>query len=84
LGLFQSDRWQFKPLAGTIDVSTSIKGQLDVQTVLADSEIEKKISERNEARRAKDFKKSDAIRKELEALGIVIEDKPDGTSRWKR
>jgi cysteinyl-tRNA synthetase len=47
-------------------------------------EIEHLIAERLEARRKKEFAKADEIRKSLEAHGIIIEDKPDGTSRWKR
>jgi cysteinyl-tRNA synthetase len=43
-----------------------------------------KVAERNEARRQKNFKKADEIRQLLAADGIIIEDKPDGTSRWKR
>ncbi len=46
-------------------------------------EIETLISERKAARAAKDFKRSDAIRDELIARGIVLEDTPDGT-KWKR
>jgi len=55
-----------------------------VKTTLTDDEIEMKLTERNEARRNKDFKKADEIRKSLASQGIIIEDKPDGTSRWKR
>jgi cysteinyl-tRNA synthetase len=51
---------------------------------MADVEIEKSLQERNEARKQKDFKKADQIRQFLASHGIVIEDKPDGTSRWKR
>ncbi len=51
---------------------------------LTDNEIEDLLRERNEARRGKDFKRADEIRKSLAAHGIIIEDKPDGTSRWKR
>ena len=51
---------------------------------LNDEEIERKLVERNEARKQKDFKKADEIRQFLASRGIVIEDKPDGTSRWKR
>jgi cysteinyl-tRNA synthetase len=51
---------------------------------LTNEEIEGKRFERDEARKQKDFKKADEIRQFLEAHGIVIEDKPDGTSRWKR
>ncbi|MEE9172134.1 MAG: cysteine--tRNA ligase [candidate division NC10 bacterium] len=51
---------------------------------LADVEIEQKLAKRNEARRRKDFEAADKIRAELASLGITIEDRPDGTSRWKR
>jgi cysteinyl-tRNA synthetase len=51
---------------------------------MTDAEIDAKLVERNEARKQKDFKKADEIRQFLASHGIVIEDKPDGTSRWKR
>jgi cysteinyl-tRNA synthetase len=49
-----------------------------------DERIQRLVDERNEARKQKDFKKADEIRQSLASRGIVIEDKPDGTSRWKR
>jgi cysteinyl-tRNA synthetase len=49
-----------------------------------DERIQRMVDERNEARKQKDFKKADEIRQSLTSHGIVIEDKPDGTSRWKR
>ena len=51
---------------------------------LADAKVQLKVDERNEARKQKNFKKADEIRQFLASHGIVIEDKPDGTSRWKR
>ncbi len=48
-----------------------------------DEEVEKLIQERVEARAHRDFERSDAIRAELEARGIVLEDTPAGT-RWRR
>jgi cysteinyl-tRNA synthetase len=78
LRLFGTDRWQFKkgPARPT--------GVTIVTTQFTDEEVAEKVAERNEARRQKDFKRADEIRQLLAADGIIIEDKPDGTSRWKR
>ena len=45
--------------------------------------IQTRIDERLATRKAKDFKRSDAIRDELKAAGIVLEDGPQGTT-WRR
>ena len=47
------------------------------------ADIEALIEERLDARRRKDFARSDAIRNDLLARGIVLEDTPQGT-RWKK
>jgi cysteinyl-tRNA synthetase len=48
-----------------------------------DAEIEQLIEERNAARKAKDFSRADAIRDQLSARGITLEDTPHGTI-WHR
>ncbi len=50
---------------------------------LTDADIEKKIAEMEAARRGRNFKVSDALRAELTAAGIVIENTKDGV-RWRR
>jgi cysteinyl-tRNA synthetase len=44
--------------------------------------VEAKIAERQEARRARDFSRADAIRDEVQARGIELIDAAEGT-RWK-
>jgi cysteinyl-tRNA synthetase len=88
LGLFQLDEWRFHTvqLSGVARAPSGrlLGAELDIKMGLTDSEIEGKVSERNEARKQKNFKKADEIRQFLASHGIIIEDKPDGTSRWKR
>jgi cysteinyl-tRNA synthetase len=50
---------------------------------LSDADIEAKIAERNAAKKAKDFARADQVRKDLAAMGIVLEDTKEGV-RWKR
>jgi cysteinyl-tRNA synthetase len=59
-------------------------GYGDTASDLSDAEIEKRISERNDARKRRDFASSDRIRKELADRGIILEDSRDGSVRWKR
>jgi len=50
---------------------------------LSDEDIEAKITARKDARANKDFAASDAIRDELQAAGIILEDSAAGTT-WRR
>jgi cysteinyl-tRNA synthetase len=92
LGLFQLEKWQFvdKSRSGDIVVTpgaASLKLTTFAPTVkieLSEVQIEQQIEERLDARKKKNFAKADEIRQFLASHGILIEDKPDGTSRWKR
>ncbi|MFQ5509454.1 MAG: cysteine--tRNA ligase [Leptospirillia bacterium] len=49
-----------------------------------DEQVQNLVEERLAARKAKDFARSDEIRNQLSDAGIILEDRPDGTTRWKR
>ena len=87
MGLFQSDTWQFgvihRATASLIGEGT-LTADLKVHDPMPDAEIERLIAERNEARKLRDFSRADEIRKHLAGRNIILEDKPDGTTRWKR
>ena len=70
LGLFQ------------LDPSSWIVGKGG--STLSHSEIEKLVKEREEARISKDWVRADAIRKRMEESGVILEDRPDGTTRVKQ
>lgn len=97
LGLFQLDKWQSNPNVPTGWMSpdnamtaqpkkqhSSYGAQITGVPTLSDSEVKEMIDERIHAKKKKDFKRADEIRKSLKSHGITIEDKPDGTSRWYR
>jgi len=50
---------------------------------LSDEEIERRLKQREDARRRGDFKLADQIRNELQSAGVLVEDTKAGT-RWKR
>ena len=50
---------------------------------ILDSDIEKLIEERQQARKDKNFKRADEIRDELLAKGIILEDTREGV-KWKK
>jgi cysteinyl-tRNA synthetase len=46
--------------------------------------IQQLIDARSVAKKQRNFAESDKIRAELLAAGIILEDKPDGTTNWRR
>lgn len=61
----------------------SVFGLYFVSNELVDDEVEQLIEERNQARKARDFARSDEIRDLFKEKGIILEDTPQGT-RWRR
>jgi cysteinyl-tRNA synthetase len=56
---------------------------LDANSGIDAAQIENLLAARKSARAAKNFARADEIRKEIEAMGIVIEDTPEG-AKWKK
>ena len=50
---------------------------------LTDADIDALVAERTQAKKTRNFARADAIRNDLLAKGILIEDSKDGV-RWKR
>lgn len=48
------------------------------------ADIDAEVAARGAAKKAKNWQEADRIREQLKAQGIVIEDKPDGSSTWRR
>jgi len=61
----------------------AIFGILFTSEELLDEEIEQLIEERTQARKNRDFARSDEIRDQLKEKGILLDDTPQGT-RWRR
>ncbi len=49
-----------------------------------DAEIEAQIQARIDAKKAKNWALADKIRDELKAKNVILEDSPDGSTKWRR
>jgi cysteinyl-tRNA synthetase len=89
LGLLQRDPVAFlqgRALRISVSEDISVTDSTHAETVIAEAgrSVEQLIDERVAAKKAKNYAEADRIRKELLAAGIVLEDKPDGTTEWRR
>ena len=46
--------------------------------------IDARVAARLQARKQRDYARADLIRSELASLGIILEDRPDGTTDWRK
>jgi len=57
--------------------------ELAKSAALSDAQVEELVAKHVAARKARDFKSSDAIRDQLAEQGVILENTKDGV-RWKR
>ena len=82
---------QLKALAGVLGLLQRAPqeflragGGQDGQGGLGETEIADLIAARAAAKKARNFAEADGIRAELVSAGVILEDKPDGTTNWRR
>ncbi len=81
---------QLKALGGVIGILQRVPmeylqaGRQSDGAIDAVGDVPAAIAARATAKKARNFAEADRIRKELAELGIVLEDKPDGSTDWRR
>lgn len=80
-GLSETEKAAVLDAVAKFDSVLGIFGRVDSE--LLDEDVEALIAERQDARRHRNFARSDEIRDELAAKGIILEDTKDGM-RWRR
>jgi len=81
LGLLYQEPATILGIGGVREGSTE-----DADTTPSDKDalIETLIETRRRARQEKDFQLSDEVRAQLEEMGVTLEDRPDGSTSWRR
>ncbi len=82
LGLLQENPDDYFKRVVAISDSIGISDNIEVS--ISNPIIDKQVQERIDAKKAKNWALADQIRDELKAKNVILEDSPDGTTRWRR
>jgi cysteinyl-tRNA synthetase len=77
-------RLRTPPVAGEAAGSTAVAEPAAAPAGVDEAAIDDWVARRLEARKNKDFKEADRIRDMLAAQGVILEDRPDGRTEWRR
>jgi cysteinyl-tRNA synthetase len=81
LGLLRDDPRHW--LQENISLAATVNSRVSVGVIRGREWIERRIEERDAARRQRDFPAADRIRDDLLEAGVIVEDTPQG-ARWRR
>jgi len=84
LGVLQDNVEDF--LKGLNKIVSVIEAELPgiKVVILGEGYVEQQIQLRIEAKKNKDWATADKVRDELKQLGVILEDRPDGTTDWRK
>ena len=88
LGILQEvpTRWLKMPrrtLHVKVDDAIGVSDSLSIQ-MLTEQDIENFIQQRAEAKKVKNWALADEIRDQLKQQGVILEDRPNGETEWRR
>ncbi|MEQ1637358.1 MAG: cysteine--tRNA ligase [Methylococcales bacterium] len=86
LGILQDDPEAFLK-TGVMTLSASMpqfSSTISIASNVSEEFVEQQIQLRLDAKKAKDWALADKIRNDLIAQGVILEDAPDGSTRWRR
>ncbi|WP_394753755.1 cysteine--tRNA ligase [Crenothrix sp.] len=81
LGILQDDPDSF--LKGSVS-PLQLSASITINVFSPDEMVERKINDRLDAKKTKNWALADQIRDELKGQGVILEDSPNGTTSWRR
>jgi cysteinyl-tRNA synthetase len=69
---------------GFLDETDAIFGCWPHEELQADATVTALIEQRRQAKAARDWAQADQVRDQLKAMGVILEDRKDGTVSWRR